>query len=198
MTSLNNHPISKFLLDESDEMFNRALESVMIQEENDDQFSGILGKARVIEYVPVTLALKEPSPTLTSRIYALLHAADECAIHDDFRELAKRHPAFENILEELRDAHLDGRLHEKFDLIESIGAEVAFERLTGRVTIGLNPTRMRSSFEERTPMFVMDHRSRKIIDRINGINPLGFGEDDKRASSAGVTQSTTYYVTFNL
>lgn len=174
----------------------KALEQIMIQEET-KQFQGTLGTVRVINRPNIGIAdTKEPTGDLYSRVFSLLQSTWGCVLQTDFRSNVQENPAFTLIQQELREAFRDGELDQKFDLIESTGAVVTYDKSTNVVTIGINEVQMRSQVRERTQM--VDLRNKRLIDHANGVAPDSVFREPKSKPIDLPQIGTSFYVSFAL
>jgi len=174
----------------------KALEQIMIQEET-KQFQGTLGTVRVVDRPSIGICeTKEPTGDLYSRVFSLLQSTWGCQLQTDFRANVYENPAFAPIQHELRQAYRDGTLDAKFDLIESTGAVVTYDKSKNIVTLGINEVEMRSAVRERTQM--VDLRHKKLIDHANGVQPDSVFREPKSKPIELPQIGTSFYVSFNL
>ncbi|MNI63774.1 hypothetical protein D3C73_1191760 [compost metagenome] len=164
-----------------------------------DLFAHILSPTRVIDREGA-LTLGEvvlPQGSITSRLFTLLEETHGIKLQSEFRARAEAHPAYTPIYDELLAANRDGSLDSLFDVIESTGAVVVFDKSRSIATIGLNQVAMRSGMRERTAM--TDFRNSRLIDRANGVNhPIYDFEPKRRVVASEPEMSTTFYVSFQL
>lgn len=201
MTALNAHPIFRTLMDKEVDVYpvhldDNALEQIMIQEEN--RFTGTVGTVRVVARNDVGISQYKPAEgTLQGRIFSLVEATHWCKMQAEFQDTVLEHPAFVLIRDELRAAQADGTLNQKFDIIESTGAIVTFDKERGLVTIGLNEPQMRAAIRERTRM--QDLNNKRLIGHLNDPTTNEswkiFQEPSKDAVD-NIDMSTSYYVSF--
>jgi hypothetical protein len=173
-----------------------ALEQLMAKE--DSNFTGTVGTVRVVSRNAADISQhKQAEGTLFGRMFSLLEATHWCKVQADFQDTVLEHPAFILIRDELRTAKEEGNLNQKFDIIESTGAIVTFEKDRGLVTIGLNEPQMRAAIRERTRM--VDLGNKRLIGHLN--DPMTneswkiFKEPSKDAID-NIEMSTSYYVSF--
>lgn len=173
-----------------------ALEQLMAKE--DSNFTGTVGTVRVVSRNDAGVSDHKPAEgSLFGRIFSLLEATHWCKVQAEFQDTVLEHPAFILIRDELRGALQDGTLNQKFDIIESTGAIVTFEKDRGLVTIGLNEPQMRAAIRERTRM--VDLGNKRLIGHLN--DPMTneswkiFKEPSKHPVD-NIEMSTSYYVSF--
>lgn len=199
MNSIESHPVSKLLADSVHDLFpvnldDKELEKVMDSEQGNSSILGV----RVIAKGDVQVNLcKEQTGTITARIRSLLHDTVGCIIQEDFRERVIMNPAYPLIVAEIGKAYEEGRLDGLFDQIEASGAVIALDKITGKVTLGVNSDKMNFRIKEHTHLHTT--RNQRSLDFVNGISPLDLNASTKRKKvEPPVEQSTTYYVTFQL
>lgn len=206
MNALANHPIAQFLMDREPsrpvvsfrtpvQIDETALERLMIQEETTPKFTGTVGTVRIVERNSDGISQSKPAEgNLTSRIFSLLEATRGCILQAEFQDKVIDHPAFALIRDELREAHTNGTLDQKFDLIEATGATLTFEKWRGLVSIGLNERKMRGAITELTRM--VDLRNKRLINHLNGVTSLDIFKEPRDTPVEKVEMSTTYFVSF--
>lgn len=198
MNALTRHPIFKNLMDHVADahpvnLDDRELEQLMTQEDN--HFTGTVSTVRIVERNDVGISQYKPAEgNLTSRIFSLVEATRWCELQAEFQEKVVTHPAFALIRDELRTAHADGTLNQKFDLIEATGATVTFDKFRGLVSIGLNEPQMRSGIRERTKL--VDLQNRRLINHLNGVTALDIFKEPGDTPVEKVEMTTSYFVSF--
>lgn len=136
------------------------------------------------------------SGTLTSRLRTLAMEAGNYQLQSEFRDAIIQHPAYPLVVAEIAQACQDHRLSVVFDKIEETGAVVAYDKVTGKVTIGLNPVKMASTIKEHTPMFCV--KDKRALDFVNKTGRYAMLGEDKEEHGPVVGMSTTYYMTFQI
>ncbi|MNH68881.1 hypothetical protein D3C73_209690 [compost metagenome] len=173
-----------------------ALEQLMAKEDNN--FTGTVGTVRVVSRNVADISQhKQAEGTLFGRMFSLLEATHWCKVQSEFQDTVLEHPAFILIRDELRTAHEEGTLNQKFDIIESTGAIVTFEKDRGLVTIGLNEPQMRAAIRERTRM--VDLGNKRLIGHLN--DPMTneswkIFKEPSKDNIDNIEMSTSYYVSF--
>lgn len=161
------HPIFKQLADDVSDFTDvniddAELEKVMMHEDNTLSASRIVQREVAFNHMETKL----PRGTLTSRLRTLANESIGCTMQQDFRMKMHDHPAFELVADELRQVNAVGDIAKAFDLIESIGVTVAFDKSEQILTLGFNLDKMNMGIREHSKMF--DSNNKRIIDRING------------------------------
>ncbi|MNY24531.1 hypothetical protein D3C86_1582520 [compost metagenome] len=132
--------------------------------------------------------------TLSSRIYQIAHEYIDGGLQSDFRAVVAEHPAYAKIYEEVKANFDAGDLLAVIERLEAIGCEVAYDRSTFQLSIGLSKNRLFKSFNEHSR--VVDIRNRANICHLNGVNMFTAGKEPKHEMPA--LDSKIYYLVMKL
>lgn len=191
MTTLSSHPIFKTII-ENDKYFNAHFDL------DEDRLNAALSEITTTIKGTVAYPSKPVTGTLTSRVRSLLSECVPGLGKEEFQRLAELHPAYDKIVSEFVNVSDDWvALNVLFDRLEAINVLVFFDRVTKRVSLGLDPVIMGSGIREYTPM--QDIKNKNHIDRANGksviYGHLQFEEEEIHEIDS---LNRTFYVSFNI
>mgnify|MGYP006176319281 CR=1 FL=1 len=196
MNQLTAHPIFAKLADHAVDLF-VAVDDAELQRVIDREHNNSILGVRVVEVINNTLdEVKEVTGTLTGRVRAMVSDTEGCVIQKEFRDKIIFHPAYNLVVEELRDAHANGKLFDVFDSLEAIGVIAAYDKKTNKISLGLNAQKMSMGIREHKQMY--SRGNQRAIALVNGEGGMLDMKQPKEDNEPVATMTTTFYLTFDV
>jgi hypothetical protein len=196
MNHLKAHPIFATLATNVADLFQVDIDDKELERVMNEDNSILACRVVTVASNPITPS-KPVVGTLTSRVRTLASDTEECTLQCEFRAKMYEHPAYPLIVEEIRKAHAAGELFTVFDTLEEIGVVAAYDKCEGKVSIGLNASKMNRGVREHKPMFAS--RNQRSIDFVNGVSgmlDLPKPKEELHFPVGGMTP--TFYITFDV